>query len=199
MTEKKEINMFDFDGTLYPKDVQREFCFSDLFTNLEKLKFIVLQLFVVFRIISLTRLKSYCYDVYFSKPRSDLKLNKFISSVQSKIDWEFLRLQSESGIPLYIVSASFQFLLIKIFDRYTCSEVIVLGSRKNKKGFYHLIGAEKASLIKNELNLPDGIQVNFYGDSNADLEVLPFVNKFYMIKNKNKANIIGIYDGGRHH
>lgn len=197
MTEKRQINIFDFDGTLYPGDLQFEFCFSNIFTIYERICFAFFQLLVLTRLINLNKLKLYCFKKFFSRRRDKVKINKFITKIKKKIDWEFFYSINNRHRCTFIISASYEFLLERIFQEPFPFDITIMGSKIKESKFYHLYEKEKLKKIQDEIKLTNIDEINFFGDSKHDFAVLPVVNTFFLVENFGKIDIIGIYNGGR--
>lgn len=179
-----EIDVYDFDGTIYNGDSSFDFIKYCIKTNKKLIlhlpKIFIFFILYIFKIISLKKFKETCFEII-SNIDVDKTVNLFWEKNSHKINNFFIKNMEEKK-QTYVISASPEFLLKEYLSKY--KNIKLIGTKMDKKGKItgnNCKGYEKINLLnKKEKNYKIK---NFYSDSLNDLPLVSISqNSFYVNK-----------------
>ena len=193
---KKNIVVFDFDGTLIKKDSFVEFArfvHGNVKASLAFLLFSPLLLMMKCRLVDSSDVKEKIFShLYGEMPLSQFKqygidFANHINAIVNPIIFKKLRLYQAEGLPVYVVSAS-----IEEWVRPWCIQNginhIICTKAESCEGFLtgkfstpNCNGMEKVHRLENELDDLSQYSLTVYGDSHGDDALMDIAEKKYHV------------------
>lgn len=194
MTNAAIINFVDFDGTIYDGDSFRDACF-EIPSFSHSIFLIGLHFCVMLRLLKLEVLKRKGIEILTQYRVTD-SYKDFVMKRSSKIWLPLLQEIMLYGGDTVVVTASPDFLVQDILVARKLTERLdVLGSRFENGRFIHLYGQNKKICLKAyEQSHEKVVDFIFWGDSKADLQLLPLVDKFFLCA---RGSVVQEIQGGR--
>lgn len=180
-----ELNVFDFDGTIYDGDSSINFYLFSLKRNFSLIRYLPIQIygFILYKLK--IRSKEYFKEKYFSFLKGiknvEDEVNNFWLRNEEKIKKNLL----ENKDNIVVISASPEFLLKEICNSIGTERLIATIVDKNTGKFLgkNCRGIEKVNRLKEEYK--DFIIKEFYSDSKSDKYLAEISKKSFLVK-KNK-------------
>jgi len=170
----------DFDGTIYAGDSFRDACFS-IPSVPQKFYLLFLHCFAVIRWVKLETLKRVGTSILLSHRETEA-YRKFVKTAELKIWQDFAQQAISSGDEAVVVTASPEFLVDDILSHVNFGkEITVVGSKFQDSRFLHVFGEDKRHSFRLGYQAVEDLsEIHFWGDSDADLRLLPYVDKFFL-------------------
>ncbi len=178
----KELNIFDFDDTIYKGDSSIDFYLFCLKENVTLLRYLPIQLYGMLMYKLKLKSKEFMKEKYFSFLKgiknTDYKVEKFWNKNENKI--RNILIKDKNNI--VVISASPEFLLKEICKKNGIDTVIATLVDKKSGKFLskNCYGEEKVNRLNNEYK--DYYINEFYSDSKSDKYLAKISKKSFLVK-----------------
>lgn len=179
-----KIDVYDFDGTIYKDDSTIDFYLYCIKHNFHLIKYLPIQFlyFIKYKlhIVEKENFKEKFFLFLNGIKDIDIIIDKFWQENEHKI---YTSLLKKSTNPIYIISASPEFLLKDICKKVGAEKVIATNVDKHTGKFKskNCYGREKIERLNYELN-NEYIVENFYSDSLSDSYLADISISSYLVK-----------------
>lgn len=178
----REINVFDFDDTIYNGDSSIDFYLFCLIENIFLIRYLPVQIYGMLMYKLKRKPKEYFKEEFFSFLKGikdiDKKIQKFWRKNSKKINKQILYDKTN----IVIISASPRFLLEPICNELNIEKLIAteVESKTGKFISKNCYGKEKINRLNKEY---DNYTINeFYSDSKSDIYLAENAQKSFLVK-----------------
>lgn len=181
----EELNVFDFDKTIYDGDSSIDFYIYSLKENIWIIRYLPIQIYGMLMYKLKIKPKEYFKEKYFSFLKGikdiDLKIECFWNKNEKKIKYDLFKDKKN----MIVISASPEFLLEPICKKIGVSKLIATKVDKKTGKFLgkNCYGEEKVNRLNKEYN--KYVINEFYSDSISDRFLADISKKSFLV-NKDK-------------
>lgn len=182
----EELNVFDFDNTIYDGDSSIDFYIYVLRNNISLIRYLPIQMYGMLMYKLKIKSKEYFKEKYFSFLKGikdiDLKVQDFWNKNEKKIKYNLFNKKKN----IVVISASPEFILDPICKAIGVKKLIATKVNKKTGEFLgkNCYGVEKVKRLNKEYK--NYVINEFYSDSVSD-KFLAEISKKSFLVNKNKV------------
>ena len=178
----KELNVYDFDGTIYDGDSSVDFYLYSLKSNILLIRYLPIQVYGMVLYMLKIKSKEYFKEKYFSFLKGIKNVDEYVKNFWDKNNKKIKYNLLEGKENIVVISASPDFLLAPICSKIKVEKLIATKVNKKTGKFEgkNCHGEEKVKRLNKEYD--EYVIKEFYSDSKSDEYLAKLAKNSYLVK-----------------